>query len=130
MPSSFHMLLVGLAAFAVSSANAAELKPYTSAALQAANLQKRPVLVHVHANWCSTCKAQVPVIQSVASAPEFDRLLVLTLDFDHQKPERKALGVGRQSTLVAFGNGREQGRSTGQTQRHAIAELMAKTLNK
>jgi len=88
------------------------------------------VLVHVHAGWCPTCKAQVPLIHSIASAPEFDKLLVLTLDFDHQKPERKALAVSRQSTLLAFADGREQARSTGQTQREVLSQLLAKTLTK
>lgn len=129
------LAIPGLAAFAAvvtisAPAFAAEFQPYTTAALQAARAQGRPVLVHVHADWCPVCRAQAPLIRSAAARAKYARLLVLTLDFDRQKAERKALGVGRQSTLIAYARGQEAGRSMGQTSPDAIEAILDKTLGR
>jgi thiol-disulfide isomerase/thioredoxin len=120
-------LLFMLAAMWLSGAglaNAAEFHAFTSQAFAAAQAQGRPILVEVHANWCPTCRAQAPVVQSVARSPEFDGLVVFRLDFDRQLTERRALGVRVQSTLIAFHGGRETGRSAGDTDPDAIAALL------
>lgn len=119
--------LAAVAAF-TAPAQAAEFQPYTAAALQAAHAQGRPVLVHVHADWCPVCRAQAPLIRSLSAGAAYDRLLVLTLDFDGQKVERKTLGVSKQSTLIAYADGQEVGRSIGQTRPDAIKAMLAKTL--
>lgn len=121
--------LGAVAAFAiVAPAQAAEFRPYTAAALQAARADGRPVLVHVHADWCPVCRAQAPLIRSLSTGAAYDQLLVLTLDFDHQKAERKALGVNKQSTLIAYAGGREVGRSIGQTSPDDIRAMLSETL--
>ncbi len=112
----------------VAPAQAAEFRPYTAAALQAARAEGRPVLVHVHADWCPVCRAQAPLIRSLSAGAAYDRLLVLTLDFDGQKAERKVLGVSKQSTLIAYADGQEVGRSIGQTRPDAIRAMLARTL--
>lgn len=126
--------VAALSAFAaiaiVAPAEAAEFRPYSAAALQAARAEGRPLLVHVHADWCPVCRAQAPLIRSLSAGADFDQLLVLTLDFDGQKAERKALGVGKQSTMIAYAGGREVVRSTGQTSPNAIRALLDRTLGR
>ena len=109
-------------------ANAAEFRAFTSEAFAAAQAEGRPILVEVHANWCPTCRAQAPVVQRVAQAPEFERLVVFRLDFDRQASERRALGVRVQSTLIAFHGARETARSAGDTDPDSIAALLVTAL--
>lgn len=126
--------IAALATFAaiaiVAPAEAAEFRPYSAAALQAARAEGRPVLVHVHADWCPVCRAQAPLIRSLSAGAAYDRMLVLTLDFDDQKAERKVLGVGKQSTLIAFADGREVARSMGQTSPSAITAMLNRALGR
>jgi thioredoxin 1 len=99
-------------------------EPFTQAKLDALNKSGQPVLVAIHADWCSTCKTQERVLQELLPQPEFKRIKVLRMDFDQQKESVRSLGVQYQSTLIAFKNGREVGRSTADMSPVRIAELL------
>jgi thiol-disulfide isomerase/thioredoxin len=43
-----------------SVAFAADKKPFTAAAFEAAQASGKPILIDVSASWCPTCKAQAP----------------------------------------------------------------------
>lgn len=123
--------LVGLAATTLAIATptvAAEQRPFEAKAFAAAQQQNRPIVVDVYADWCPTCKAQAPILGQAIKAPEFKNLLVLKLNFDTQKPDWVALGVRRQSTLIAFRGARETGRSIGDTDPQSIATLVGTTV--
>jgi hypothetical protein len=45
-------------------------------------------------------------------------------DFDTEKALKKSLGVTKQSTIVVFKDGKESARSTGDTRRDSLAELL------
>ena len=90
--------------------------------------QKKPLLVSIHADWCPTCKAQEPVIEELLKAPEFQSITALRVDFDKQKKVVKAFKAQYQSTLIVFKGGKEAGRSTGDTDKGAIAALLKKAL--
>ena len=69
-------LTAGLLAMS-TLASALELKPFSQSELSAVQQQGRPVVVHFHADWCSTCVAQAKSLE--------------TLKADHRLPiERKA----------------------------------------
>lgn len=123
-------VLAALLPFAVLAAPAAAqpIRPFTAAALQAAQRAGQPVLVDVHADWCPTCRAQAPTVQAISRDPAFARLVILKLDFDAQVPERRALGVARQSTLIAFRGHAERGRATGIVAPDQIRALAATAL--
>jgi thioredoxin 1 len=103
-------------------------EPFTQAKLDALNKSGQPVLVAIHADWCSTCKTQERVLQELLPQPEFKRIKVLRMDFDQQKESVRSLGVQYQSTLIAFKNGREVGRSTADMSPVRIAELLRLSL--
>ena len=120
------LVAVGLCIAAVA-ALAAEV-PFDKAKFDAALAQGQPVIVDIAASWCPTCKAQKPIVQSLMSEKKMQPVTLFLADFDTEKALKKQLGVTMQSTFVVFKGGKEVGRSTGQTQKEAIAELFDKAL--
>jgi thioredoxin 1 len=102
--------------------------PFTQAKLDALNQSGQPVLVAIHADWCSTCKTQERILQELLSQPEFKRIKVLRMDFDQQKESVRSFGVQYQSTLIAFKNGLEVGRTTAEMSPVRIKELLRLSL--
>ena len=109
-------------------AMAAETVPYTAAAFDTAQKAGRPMLVEVHAPWCPTCKAQAPILSNIQKGKDYDKMLVLHVDFDSQKDALRRFGAQMQSTLIVFKDGKETGRSTGDTNPASIAALVAKAI--
>lgn len=103
-------------------------EPFTQARLDALNQSGQPVLVAIHADWCSTCKTQERVLQELLPQPEFKRIKLLRMDFDQQRELVRAFGVEYQSTLIVFKNGREVVRSTAEQSPVRIAELLRLSL--
>jgi thiol-disulfide isomerase/thioredoxin len=122
------LAVAGLVSAASLAAQASPIRPFTTDALKAAQAKGLPVLVDAHADWCPTCRAQAPTIQSLATDPAFARLVILKLNYDNQPNEKRALDIRHQSTLIAFAGGRETGRSTGVTDPMAIRALAATAL--
>jgi thiol-disulfide isomerase/thioredoxin len=121
--------IVGMVALgAANMASAADVEPFTLESFHAAQAAGRPVLVDVHADWCPTCRAQEPTLKAIEADPAFAKLVVLIVDFDSQKEEKKALGVRQQSTLIAFAGSVEKGRSVGVTDEAAIRDLASSAL--
>ena len=104
------------------------LEPFTQARLDALNQSGQPVLVAIHADWCSTCKTQERVLQELLPQAEFKRIRLLRVDFDQQRDVVQSFGAQYQSTLIAFKNGREVGRSTAEMSPVRIAELLRLSL--
>lgn len=104
-----------------------QIRPFTTAALAAAQRAGRPILVDVHADWCPTCRAQAPVIAALVADPANANVVFLRLNFDTQRRERAALRATSQSTLIAFRGRRETGRLQGVTDAGQIGRLVAGT---
>ena len=111
----------------VQPALAAEFKPFDRATFDAAQKSGRPILVEVNAWWCPVCASQSKTIKGTVIAPAYDKLLVLRINYDKQKSEWQALGVQKQSTLIAFKGGRELGRVSYITDKAKIQALLATT---
>lgn len=107
---------------------AAETVPYTATGFETAQKAGRPILVEIHAPWCPVCKAQTPILADIKKSKDYDKLLVMLVDFDTQKDDVKRLGAQKQSTLIAFKDGKETGRSVGDTNPASLAALVAKTI--
>jgi len=102
--------------------------PYSADAFKAAQAAGGPILVEIHADWCPTCKAQVPILEKLTADPKFRDLKVFRVDFDAMKPVVKEFGANMQSTLIVFKGAAETGRSVGDTAPASIAALLDKSL--
>jgi thiol-disulfide isomerase/thioredoxin len=120
-------LALGTALTLAPVANAAP-QTYSQQAFAAAQDAGKPILLHITAPWCPTCKAQKPIVGKLDSEPKFKNLVVLDIDFDSQKALLRKLHVTQQSTLIAYKGKTEVGRSVGDTNAASIAALVGKTL--
>lgn len=84
--------------------------------------QGKTVVVHIHADWCGTCKAQDVQINAAMNAAEFKDVTFLEVDYDGQRKAVTFFKAKIQSTIIIFKNGKEIDRSA--TEREA-AELQA-----
>lgn len=116
-----------LLAVAMSPAFAANT-PFEQANFDQLLKQGKPVVLHIHATWCPTCKAQQAVLDELMPMPEFKDLSVLRADFDKETKLLRTYKVRNQSTFIVFKNGKEVTRSTGETGKTGIAELLKKAL--
>jgi thioredoxin 1 len=121
------LIAAALIALASTVAFAADKRPFDPAAFEAAQRAGQPILVEVHASWCSVCKAQEPILAAVTAKPEHNNLAVFRVDFDSQKDVLQTLRVTRQSTLIVFKGGQEVGRSVGDTNAASIEQLVSST---
>jgi thiol-disulfide isomerase/thioredoxin len=129
MKRATFLRLTGAAVLAVAAAASwAGQLPFTQAAFDKAVASGAPVIVHVQASWCPTCKAQRPIVAALLQEPRMKSVTVFSADFDSEAALKKQLRVAQQSTFVVFKGGKEVARSTGETRPDAIAALFAKAL--
>jgi thioredoxin 1 len=121
--------MMTIAAVSIAApAAAAERQPYSPAALAAAQAKGRPILVEVKAWWCPVCASQGRTIKTTTSVPQYNNLLILSIDYDKQKADWRALGAQKQSTLIGYRGRQEIGRVVYTTDKAAINALLAKTI--
>jgi thioredoxin 1 len=117
------------AAFAFSPlASAMTPKAYSQQAFAAAQAAGKPILLHITAPWCPTCKAQKPILSKLEAEPKFKGLVTFSIDFDTSKPLLRKLHVAQQSTLIVYKGKKEMGRSTGDTDPASIEALLGKAI--
>lgn len=107
------LLLVSAASYAL------EIKPFTAALLAQAQASNQPVVLHFHADWCPTCRAQEKVLQSLKSESGLD-MTVLVVNYDTEKELKKRFNVRAQSTFVVLRGQQEWARLVGDTDPAAI----------
>lgn len=99
---------------------------YEEARFNAALAQRGGFVVALVTDWCATCSRQEVILAALLEEPRFRDLTVFIADFDRELDLRRRLRVVTQGTLVVFKDGKEVARSTGQTEKEAIAELFAR----
>ena len=116
---------LGVAAIAAPAFSLASgFTPYAKTTFDAALKGSRPVLVHVHASWCSVCAKQETVFNELSKTPEFGKLSAFVVDFDKETEFRKTYGVNNQSIVLVFKGGKEVARSGGVTDKAKLAALV------
>ena len=123
-----HALIAGLALAAIVplAAHAAGMMKFASANFAAANETGGPVVVHIDATWCPTCRAQKPILDRLLADPRFKTFKAFSVDYDSEKPVMRELNAPDRSTILVFLKGKEIARSTGDVTEDKIAALMAK----
>jgi thioredoxin 1 len=115
--------------FAAASLPALALAPgftaYTQAGFEAALKGKKPVLVHVHAEWCPVCKRQEIVFKTLSDKPDFAKITPIQANFETDKAFNTQYNITYQSAILLFKDGKEIGRLNGETDQVKIAEFIA-----
>lgn len=109
-----RILVAGLLLGAATLAHALDVKPYSAQALAAAQKANQPVAIHFRADWCTTCRAQDKVLQSLKSEPGLN-LTVLAANYDTEKALMRQFKVRDRSTLVVLHGTHERARVVGDT---------------
>ena len=121
-PLIYALMLTG-----ATLSHALEVKPYSAAALAAAQKADQPVAVHFRADWCPTCRAQDKVLQSLKAEPGLD-LTVLSANYDTEKALKRRFKVNAQSTLVVLHGQQERARLVGDTTTVGIRDALKSAL--
>lgn len=88
---------------------------YDAAAFAEAQQAGRTIVVDVSASWCSTCRAQAPTLEAMATEPALADAVLLVVDFDVEKDFLRQHNIPRQSTILVFNGATETARSTAET---------------
>jgi thioredoxin 1 len=121
-------LAVGAALTLSPLASAMSAKNYSQKAFDAAQAAGKPILLHITAPWCPTCRAQKPILSKLEGATKFKNVMTFDIDFDTSKALLRKLHVAQQSTLIVYKGKQEVGRSTGDTNAASIETLLSKAI--
>jgi thioredoxin 1 len=83
-----------------------------------------PVVVHVHADWCPVCRAQIPVMERVLKGAAYKNVRAVRVNFDRDKAFLSDYKIVRQSTIVVFKAGKEVARLSYDTDPARIEEVL------
>ena len=126
--SSFPRLaLAATLMLACAGSHALTLTPYTPAALAAAQKAGEPLVLHFHASWCPTCRAQDKVFDALKADPSL-KVTLMAVDYDQEKAFEKQMKVTAQSTLVVLHGATERSRSTGETDPARLKAILQSAL--
>jgi thiol-disulfide isomerase/thioredoxin len=112
---------------AAALAHALDIQPYSAEALAAAQQAGKPVALHFHAEWCSTCTSQAKALQKLKAEPGLD-LTVLVANYDTEKALKQRFKVRSQSVFVVLRGDQERGRSSGETSTDSIRAVLKTAL--
>jgi thioredoxin 1 len=122
------LFAAALAAAASSTGAIAGMSPFGTANFRSALEAGGPVLVHIDATWCPTCKAQKPVLAGLLSKKAYMDVKAFTIDYDSEKAFMREIRTPDRSTIVVFAKGREVARSTGDTDEAKIEAMIRKAM--
>lgn len=122
--------VISLLLTASGLARAIDIQPYTATALQQAQAASKPVAVHFHADWCSTCKAQERVFRDIKDDPELKEMTLLVANYDEERELKRAMSVRAQSVIVVFKGNKETTRLGGETKPASIKTALLTALQR
>ncbi len=114
MMSLTRLALAASLLLASTLSQALTVAPYSPSALAAAQKAGEPVVLHFHASWCPTCRAQDKAFDALKADPSL-KVTLMEVDYDQEKALEKQMHVTAQSTLIVFHGATERTRSTGET---------------
>jgi thiol-disulfide isomerase/thioredoxin len=88
----------------------------------------RTVIVAVHADWCSDCRVQGPIITRLMKEPAYANAVGYVVDFDTERRFLADHKVRTQSTLIVFRNREEVARAVAITSEKDIRALFERGL--
>lgn len=88
-----------------------------------------PLVVHVHADWCAVCKAQIPVLDRILAGPAYKNVRAVRVNFDREKNFLTDHKVVRQSTILIFKGGKEIARLSYDPDPSRIEQTLARAIS-
>lgn len=88
-----------------------------------------PLVVHVHADWCSVCRAQIPIMNRILGAAPYRNVSAISVNFDKDKDFLTDFKVVRQSTIIVFRNGKEVARLSYDSDPQRIEQVLAHAIS-
>ncbi len=102
------LALASLAAsFAAGPLSAMPFGEYNAGSFVKLLSSGQPIVVHVHADWCPVCRAQIPIIDKVLAGNAYKNVRAVRVNFDREKQFLTDYRVVRQSTILIFKGGKE-----------------------
>jgi thiol-disulfide isomerase/thioredoxin len=123
--------LLAVVLFALAAAPALGAKafaPYEKAKLDALISSGRPLVVHVHADWCPTCRRQMTVFDELFADPALAKIEAVRVNYDRDRDFLAAYKVTRQATVITFKGGKEVARVVYDADRNKIRAALAAAL--
>ena len=126
------VLGLGAALVSIPMASASPMPPgfadYNKETFPAILKGTKPVLVHVHADWCPVCVRQSKTFTELSGTPDLKKFAAVQVNFDMDLDFRKTFNVNNQSVILVFKGGKEVARVGGISDKAKIAEFLAKAL--
>jgi thiol-disulfide isomerase/thioredoxin len=88
-----------------------------------------PLVVHVHADWCTVCRAQMPVMDRVLAGPAYKNVRAVRVNFDREKRFLADYKVVRQSTIIVFKGGKEIARLSYDSDPQRIEQTLERAIS-
>jgi thiol-disulfide isomerase/thioredoxin len=101
---SVSLALIG-SAFAFSG-----FTPYEKGKFDALVQSGAPVIAHVHATWCGTCRRQETLLNDMLKDSRYGKIQAVRVDYDTEKDFQKAHKVNSRATILVFKGGKEVSR--------------------
>lgn len=107
-----RFILAALASLAlIGSAFAfAGFAPYEKTKFDTLVQSGAPVIAHVHATWCSTCRRQETLLNEMLKDPRYSKIQAVRVDYDKDTDFQKAHKVTSRATILVFKGGKEVSR--------------------
>jgi thioredoxin 1 len=116
------------APFAAGRALAMQFTEYQAESFVKLLVTGNPLVVHVHADWCSVCRAQMPVMDRVLAGAPYKNVRAVRVNFDREKRFLADYKVVRQSTIIVFKGGKEIARLSYDTDPERIEQTLARAI--
>jgi len=87
------------------------------------------VVVHVHAEWCAVCKAQLPVMTKILAQPAYKNVRAVRVNFDKEQQFLADYRVPRQSTIIVFKGGKEIARMSYDADPQRIEQTLERAIS-
>ena len=116
------ILIIIFALFTIKAFAIDQSTTFNNEIFQKAQLEGKTVVINSWNETCSTCKAQIKILDQAEK--EFKNVLFLSFEQTKDKDIAKQLGIDYWTTIVVYKNNKEVKRSIGQMDKAKIYELI------
>ena len=116
------ILIIIFALFTIKAFAVDKSTTFNNEIFQKAQLEGKTVVINSWNETCTTCKAQIKILDQAEN--EFKNVLFLSFEQTKDKDIAKQLGIDYWTTIVVYKDNKEVHRSIGQTNKAKIYELI------